>query len=166
MKTKLLIIIAALVLTTVANAETAGKEDNLYKYELISWNGNTAQEPGWQIVKVWSYGHRKNLTRENCIKNAIHGILFKGFPREGANAGMNALVPEGYEAHKKFFDDFFDGKFRQYVQLTNNGDPQPGDIIKIKGSQYKIGMVVLVNVNALRTYLKQEGIAKDLDFLF
>jgi len=160
-------IIAVVALFSFSLLSYADKGDgDEYHYELVSYEGGVAASPGWQIVKVWSYGRRERLTREYNMRNAIHGILFKGYPKMGANAGLKALVPEGYEAHKEFFDEFFQGKYLQYIQVTNNGMLDAGDVIKLDKRRYKIGMVVMVNVNGLRQYLEEKNIIKGLDFLF
>ena len=160
------LVIAIIGIVCVLTAFAGNKVDPMYEYEIVSFEGAVAPSAGWHVVKVWSYGKRESLTRENNMKNAVHGVLFKGYPKLGANAGLKALVPEGYEAHKEFFDEFFRGKFMQYVQVTNNGNLAAGDVVKIDKKRYKVGMVVVVNVNGLRKYLEDEKIIEPLDFLF
>lgn len=152
-------------------AAFAGKDDDdLYRYELESYEGNVAATTGSCIVKVWSYGKKENVTRNVCMRNAVHGILFKGYGAAGdrsADKGRTALVPEGEAAHADYFDTFFDsGDYLQYVQLTNNGQLTAGDVIKISKREYKIGMVVVIDYDALRTRLEKDGIIKSLDYLF
>lgn len=65
-----------------------------------------------------------------------------------------------------FFDNFFDGKYLQYVQLSNNGMRDAGDVIKLKNNRYKIATIVMINLSALRKFLENEQIIKPLDFLF
>jgi len=166
MKTLFTFLLLLLCSTGFAQKKRAEKVDkNEYQYELETYN-NAAATPGYLMVKVWSYGRRKILTNNHCMQNAIHGILFKGCAEQGVNAGCAALVPEGYEAHNDFFDRFFKGKYLQYVQLTNRGMIDAGDVIKLKGNKYRIGMVMMINLNALRKYLESENIIKPLDFLF
>lgn len=38
--------------------------------------------------------------------NAIRGILFKGLEDSGRMKGRKALVTDGYESHKDYFDSF------------------------------------------------------------
>ena len=63
----------------------------------------------------------------------------------------------------EFFKDFFQdgGKYMKFVSLVNNGAIDAGDRIKI-GKEYKIGIVVSVNVAALRKDLEDAGIIKSL----
>lgn len=161
------IIVLTICLLGLLTAAQAGKVDeDLYHYEVDAYDGGVSVAPGYTIMKVWSYGRSKVLTNDYCMRNAVHAILFKGCPGVGSNAGVKALVPEGYEAHKDFFDDFFKGKYLQYVQVTNHGMREAGDIYKLKGGRYKVGTVVMINLKALRTYLEGEKIIKPLDFLF
>lgn len=164
MKKIFFILISLLCSITMVQAGNKVDED-LYRYEVEAYDGVSAI-PGYTIVKIWSYGKQKDLTNNYCMRNAVHALLFKGCVENGANAGVKALVPEGYEAHKKFFDDFFTGKYLQYVQLSNNGLRDAGDVFKLKNNRYKIATVVMINLSALRKYLEGEHIIKPLDFLF
>lgn len=163
---KRLIIISLCLLGLVISVHAGKVDEDLYHYEVDAYDGGVSVSPGFIIMKVWSYGKKGVLTNDYCMRNAVHAILFKGCPGVGSNAGVNALVPEGYEAHKKFFDDFFKGKYLQYVQLTNHGMRDAGDIYKLKGNRYKVGTIVMINLKGLRKYLESENIIKPLDFLF
>ena len=94
------------------------------------------------------------------MRNAIHGLLFKGLAAsdEGYQGNVPALVPDGYESHREYFDLFFgSGEFKQFIQLTSRGAQQAGDVIKV-GRKYKVGLLVQVNLNALRKRLEKDGI--------
>lgn len=165
MKRLLILFVAFFAILSTASAKD--KDEDMYNYELEAAVGNFGLQAGWNVVKVWSKGKRERLTRENSKRNAVHGIIFKGFPGYDGNTGVKAIVPEGYEAHKDFFDEFFSsGKYNQFVQLSNDGLISAGDVIKIDKREYKVGMIVMVNTTALRAYLAENGVAKDLDFLF
>ena len=66
------------------------------------------------------------------------------------------------QAHEDYFKQFFDdgGKYMQFVSLTNAGAIAPGDHLKV-GKEYKIGLIVSVNVDALRKQLETDGIIKN-----
>lgn len=166
---KQLLFVLSLLLALPLTAWAADGEDT-YRYELESYEGNVPVQAGSCMVKVWSYGKKEKVTRRECMKNAVHGILFKGYAKADARSadhGRKALVPDGYEAHKKYFKDFFNsGDYLQYVQLTNNGQLTAGDVIKIAKKEYKVGMVVIVNYEALRKRLEKDGVIKALDYLF
>lgn len=163
---KLILLTLSLFLCFWVNAQ----DKNEYLYELESFEGRVAAEGGTCLVKVWNYGKREKITRKRCMENAVHGILFKGYAAANnlsADKGRKALVPEGYMAHKDYFDRFFSsGDYLQFVQLTNNGAINSQDLIKISKREYKIGMVVLISYDALRKRLEADQIIKRLDYLF
>ena len=136
-----------------------------YKYEMEASN-STARNNKFCIVKVWSYGTKEDDTRKMCMRNAVHGIIFKGYAGSGSDKGRRPLCPEGYNAHKEYFDNFFIGDYMQYVQLTNNGAIAPGDMIKVAKKEYKVGMLVTVNVDELRRRLENDNIIKKLGSMF
>ncbi len=141
----------------------AEKDTQSFRYEL-SCAGNGAQ--GTYLVTVYSYSKRANIAAEQCKKNAVHGVIFKGYA--GGDNGCVAqrpLVSEpGLEArYAEFFSEFFKdgGEYMKYVSLT--GTPQ--EIYKMRG-EYKVGMTVVVQKDALRKALEQAGIVRGLNSLF
>lgn len=168
MKLKLIVFALVAMFSVAGFADSKKKKDKVYKYELVCNKGGAqAKDKNYKTVKVYSYGKKSDDAREACQENAVHGILFKGYAGEGSDSGMRALCPEGYEAHKKYFDDFFEnGYWRQYVQLTNNGAIAPGDMIQVAKKEYKVGMLVTINVTELRRRLEQDGIIKSMNSLF
>lgn len=168
MKLKLIVFALVAMFSVAGFADSKKKKDKVYKYELVCNKGGAqAKDKNYKTVKVYSYGKKSDDAREACQENAVHGILFKGYAGEGSDSGMRALCPEGYEAHKKYFDDFFEnGYWRQYVQLTNNGAIAPGDMIQVAKKEYKVGMLVTINVTELRRRLEKDGIVKSMNSLF
>ena len=169
MRQLLLAVLLSLLCPAMMMAGKGG-DDDIYRYEIESFDGRVSSQTGSCVVKVWSYGKKENVTRNVCMKNAVHGVLFKGYAAtsgRSADKGREALVPEGYAAHEAYFDEFFDsGDYLQYVQLTNNGQLTAGDVIKVSKREYKIGMVVTIDYDALRKRLEKDKIVKPLDFLF
>ncbi len=165
---KFFLTLFALMAISVFTAMAQDGEDT-YRYEIEDFTGGVAPE-GRVLVKVWNYGKKETITRQLCMRNAVHGVIFKGVSgssRTGLNKGHTALVPDGYNSHKDYFDNFFgNGDYLQFVEVTNNGNIQPGDRIKISRKEYKIGMVCSINYNALRQRLEKDGISKGLNFLF
>lgn len=161
----LLFFLTMLVGSTQAKDETPG-----YDYELSLAVGNVASTAGYKVFKVWSYGKKKELlTQDICMRNAVHGLLFKGLASadSGSQGNVTALVPDGYESHKEYFDAFFQsGEFKQFIQLTSKGAQQAGDVIKISNKQYKVGLLVQVNINALRKRLEKDGIIEGVKGIF
>lgn len=163
-------VLLLLLVLTFSICLRAKNEMDQYRYEIESYQGDVSAAPGCVIIKVWNYGKKEQITRRLCIRNAVHGLIFKGYfalNARSADKGHSALCPEGYEAHKKYFDSFFkDEKFLKYVDSSNKGVLPSGDVIKIAKREYKIGMIVVVNFNALRKQLEKDGIVKSLDYLF
>ena len=162
------LLMVCMMVMAVFTANAKDGESETYRYELEAVDGVASD--GRVIMKVWSYGKKEKVTRQACMANAVHGVIFKGAPA-GAGSGLikgsKALCPEGYAAHKDYFDTFFrNGEYLQSVELTNNGNIQAGDRIKISSREYKVGMVCIVNYTALRAKLEGDGIAKGLNFLF
>jgi hypothetical protein len=53
------------------------------------------------------------------------------------------------------------GKYMKYVNLSNDGSVAAEDRLRI-GREYKIGVLVSVNVTQLRKFLEDERIIKSL----
>ena len=168
MKLKLVVFALIAMFSVAGYADSKKKKDKVYKYELVCAKGGAqSKDKNYKVVKVYSYGKKQEDAREACQQNAVHGILFKGYAGEGADSGKKALCSEGYESNKAYFDDFFEnGYWRQYVQLTNNGAIAPGDMIKVDKKEYKVGMLVTINVAELRKRLEKDGIIKSMNSFF
>jgi len=149
------------VVTMLCGTATAQYPYQMYDYELSLVKENIASTAGFKVFKVWSFSRsRGDITNEINMANAIHGLLFKGLAAsdEGYQGNVPALVPDGYESHREYFDLFFgSGEFKQFIQLTSRGAQQAGDVIKV-GRKYKVGLLVQVNLNALRKRLEKDGI--------
>jgi len=141
-----------------------------WNYELEAENTGTA---GSYLVKVWSYTDQSNMPIHLVTRNAVHGVLFKGFPDKERISGQKAIIrnQETRAKHQEYFQNFFKegGPYQQYVTLTNAGKILPGDRIRLgtdENSTYKIGMVVQVNVADLRRHLEEDGIIRPLGDIF
>lgn len=150
---------------------SAGKKKDFvdYSYELTYVNDYRGATLGYKVFKVWSYGKKKELlTTDICMRNAVHGMLFKGLDANGygTQGRVQPICPEGYQAHKEYFDHFFEsGEYRQFVQMTSKGAQSAGDIIKGK-KEWQVGMVVKVNYNGLRKRMEKDGIVKSTQGTF
>ena len=141
----------------MANEETAA-----WRYELESISvGNM---PGTIVVKVWSYSKKPNVAAEQAKKNAVHGAVFKGIPARDRVPGKQPLVTDE-NAQADFFDSFFadGGDYMRFVTLTNTGDLGGGDVLKISNKEYKVGVLVMLNYNQLRSALEEKGIVRALN---
>lgn len=140
----------------------ADKETAEWRYELEA--AGTGTQGSYQ-VKVWTYSKNQETAIEQAKKNAVHGVIFKGFPDHERVKGQRALAqnPNLEQEQEAFFKDFFrdGGKYQKYVNLSHNGAIAAGDRIKI-GKEYKIGVLVSVNIAGLRRDLEEAGLIKSL----
>ena len=109
----------------------------------------------------------KNAPGLNNIKQASHkAIIFKGFTGTLSVPGQKALTSnvnleeEKVEFFKPFFAD--GGKYMKFVSTSNDGAVAAEDRMKI-GKEFKVGVIVSVNVAALRKDLEDAGIIKSLN---
>lgn len=159
-------IVLVLLFTTMVNTEAqkrkANKDTREWRYELEAM-GTGVQ--GTYLVKVWSYSKKPQVAIEQAKKNAVHGIIFKGFTGKPGIPGQKALANNSNleEERAEFFDPFFDdgGKYMKFVSITNDGSIAAGDRLKV-GKEYKIGVIVSVNVSALRKDLEDASVIKGL----
>ena len=157
----------SLVVSVNAQITAKGKakrDMEAYRYE-IECVGTGVE--GTYLIKVWTYSKKPKVAIEQSKKNAIHGIIFKGFAGGGQGCtSQKALAssPAVEEQNIDFFDKFFDdhGQFNKYVSESNDGSIDANDRLKV-GKEYKIGIVVSVMKDQLRKDLEAAGIIKGLD---
>ncbi|MFD0940175.1 hypothetical protein [Pedobacter boryungensis] len=162
----LCLFVVGFSLTTKAQAHAKKKADEqteAWRYE-VEVAGTGVQ--GTYLVKVWSYSKRPAVAIEQAKKNAVHAIIFKGFPGKTGIAGKPPLTTNVNieEEKKEFFTDFFSegGKYMKFVSLTTDGAVAAEDRLRV-GKEYKIGVLVSVNVALLRKDLEDAGILKSLN---
>ena len=140
----------------------ADKQTMEWRYEIEGMGVGTK---GTYLIKVWSYSKKASIAAEQSKKNAIHGVIFKGFSdiKGGQSQKPLARDPNVEEEKKEFFSDFFadGGKYMKFVSLTNDGAVGAGDRIKV-GKEYKVGVIVSVQKEMLRKDLEAAGIVKGL----
>ena len=160
-----LFIILMLGITCAGIAQTdkkANKDTEAWKYEIEVVQTGTQ---GTYLVKVWSYSKKPDVAIEQAKKNAVHGIIFRGFTGTSTVPGQKALTTNVNLEQEKtdFFKPFFadGGKYMKFVSTSNDGAVAAEDRMKI-GKEYKVGVIVSVNVSALRRDLEDAGIVKAL----
>ncbi|MDR2232863.1 MAG: hypothetical protein LBE56_07045 [Tannerella sp.] len=159
---KLGILTLAVILTSCSASKTAEKYTRQWRYEI---EPVAVATKGSYLIKVWSYSKKQAVATEQAKKNAVHGVIFRGF------AGMNGVSrkpplangPNLENEKKEFFDPFFadGGKYMKYVSITNDGSIAAKDRLKV-GKEYKIGVIVSVAVDELRKDLEDAGIIRKL----
>lgn len=141
----------------------ADEQTREWRYEI---EPVTTGVQGTVVVKVWSYSKNPNIAMEQAKKNAVHGVIFKGIPTKDRVQGKKALVENSAKEseHADFFDSFFGdgGEYMRFVSLTNSGAVEAGDIMKTDKKEYKVGVVVTVQYNDLRSFLESKGIVRKL----
>ena len=166
MKAKVSVLLSVILLMSVfaiAQKQKANADTNNWRYE-IEAVGVGSQ--GSYLIKVWSYSKKPVVAIEQAKKNAVHGIIFKGYVGAGRVSGQKPLSsnPNIEVEHADFFKEFFadGGKYMKYVNITNDGSVAAEDRLKI-GKEYKIGVIVSVNVAELRKDLENAGIIRGLN---
>ena len=162
-----IILLLTIALFEFSNCSTSSKktnkEVNNWRYEVEAVQQGVQ---GTYLIKVWSYSKKPDLAIEQSKKNAIHGIIFKGYAGKDAVQGQKPLTNNSNLENEKaaFFKPFFadGGKYMKFVATSNDGAVAAEDRIKV-GNEFKIGVVVSVNVSLLRKYLEDEGIVKSLN---
>lgn len=162
-KFNLVLIMLAVLMSISAQKKKADKDTETWRYEIESVGTGVS---GTYLIKVWSYSTKPSIAIEQAKKNAIHGVIFRGFEgpsRQKPLTNNPNLEQEKAEFFKEFFAD--GGKYMKFISLVNNGAIAGEDRMKI-GKEYKIGVVVSVNSDLLRKDLEDAGIIKGLGSMF
>ncbi len=158
---KLLLLLFILIGANSISLAKQKVDNNRYEIEMAE-----VGEPGTLVVKVWCYNKKPQISEEVAKMNAIKGVLFKGVSDSGRMKGRKALVDDGYENHKDYFDIFFnEGKYLNYSRVALNNYVEQNSLIKV-GKLYKIGKIVVISYNDLRKQLEIDKIIKGLDYGF
>lgn len=157
------ISITCLVFGATAQKKQADKDTRNWVYEIEPVGVGTQ---GTYLIKVWSYSKKPFIAIEQAKKNAVHGIIFKGFTGISGVPGQRPLTnnPNLEVEQAEFFRNFFanGGKYMKFVNITNDGSVAAEDRLKV-GKEYKIGVVVSVNVAGLRKDLEDAGLVRGLN---
>lgn len=164
----LLIMLFALVASTGYSQKKAkkkaDKQTQAWRYEIQCAGVGI---DGTYLVKVWSFSKKAKVATEQAKKNAVHGIIFKGFvgnsvtrcPTQRPLAKSPNLEMEKEDFFKPFFED--GGKYMKFVNVSSDGNIGAKDVIKV-GKEYKVGVVVSVSKDLLRKDLEDAGIIRGL----
>ena len=159
----LLIVLTSFSLSISAQNKKADKDTRNWVYEIEPVGVGTQ---GSYLIKVWSYSKKPMVALEQAKKNAVHGIIFKGFTGIQGVPGQRPLTnnPNLEVEQAEFFKNFCaeGGKYMKFVNITNDGSVAAEDRLKI-GKEYKIGVVVSVNVAGLRKDLEDAGMVRGLN---
>ena len=158
-----LLVLATALFVGCASTKSIQKTDaGKFQYELEGV-GNATQ--GAYLVKVWTYSPTKHANIEECKKNAVHGVIFKGYAASGQVRAQQPLVREAgaQMTHADYFNQFFadGGEYNRYVTVTQGSQ----EVLRV-GKTYKIGLVVSVSKDQLRKALESAGVVKPLNYGF
>lgn len=165
MKQVVFTLLAVVAFAFTGNAQAkkkADKDTNTWRYEIEAVQTGVQ---GTSLIKVWSYSKKPDVAIEQAKKNAVHGIIFRGFAGRSGVSGQSALSnnPNLVEEKADFFDAFFadGGKYMKFVSLTNDGAVAAEDRMKV-GKEYKVGVLISIRTAELRKDLENAGIIKSL----
>ena len=154
----LLVVACCIPATAGIRQNQANKDTKQFRYE-IECAGNAIQ--GTYLVKVWSYSKKASVAENQCRKNAVHGVIFKG---DGGGQGCVSQRPlannPGVETQfEEYFKSFFSdgGEFQKYASIMEG----TMETVKV-GKEYKVGVVVSVRKDDLRKALEAAGIVRGL----
>ena len=159
-KILLSLLVVALCMPVLAGSKSkANKDTKQFRYE-IECAGNAVQ--GTYLVKVWSYSKKAAVAENQCRKNAVHGIIFKGYGSNGPGCVQQhplANTPGIETQYQEYFDSFFaeGGEFQKYASIVDGTT----ETVKV-GKEYKVGCVVSVRKDDLRKALEAAGIIRGL----
>lgn len=154
-----------------ANAHSQSRAKKIADQDTANWRYEiqcvNVSSDGSYIIKVFSFSKNKNVAIEQSKKNAIHGVIFRGIPQGDVGCVSQpplARHPNLEESKRDFFESFFseNGNYQKFVTLTTDGAIAPEDRLRIGKKEYKIGVIVSVNIAGLRKQLESAGIIKGL----
>jgi hypothetical protein len=158
---KFLLLAAALLVVVSASAASRklkNSDTEKFQYEI---EGVSNGSQGTYLVRVWSYSSKTKLDVEISKKNAVHGVIFKGYAGTKDVRPQRPLIaaPGAEVEHADYFNLFFKdgGEYNKYVTITAGSQ----QVVKV-GKQYHIGVVVSVSKDALRKALEQAGVLRSL----
>lgn len=155
------LLVVALCMPAMASIRQrkADKDTNQFRYE-IECAGNAIQ--GTYLVKVWTYSKKASVAENQCRKNAVHGVIFKGYGGGQGCVSQRPMVnnPGAETQFREYFDSFFSngGEFQKYASIIGGTT----ETVKV-GREYKVGVVVSVRKDDLRKALEAAGIVRSLN---
>lgn len=160
MKTKMFTLGVILLLFTALNVNAKDdKEDWRYDIECAG-----SGQQGIYIVKVWGYSKSNKIETDLIKKFAVHGVLFKGYSsadKPGCTSQRPlAGSPSVYTEKEDFFNLFFDkgGDYLKYASIAHSTP----EVVKLGKKEYKIGYVLTVSKDLLRSDLEKAGVLRGL----
>jgi len=144
----------------IAKTKSSDFFDANIESEVITINKVAVQ--GSILFKVFSYGKNEQECLDKAKMDAIKAVIFRGIPGSESESGL--VTESGAdEKYRDYFTIFFKkgGKYANYVSISNDGSINSNDRLRV-GNRLKIGVVVLVKLDALRKELESAHIINKL----
>lgn len=160
----LTLALATFSLTTVAHSQARAKikadETTMeWRYEIRPM-GVGAQ--GTSLIEVSAYSKKVAVAAEQTKKNAVHGILFKGYGGVSGIPGRSPLIKDPAFAvnNAGFMEEFFKpgGDYMRFVGQASE-DVRTTDV----GKDFKVEVVITVLTDELRKYMEALGHIKNIN---
>jgi hypothetical protein len=119
---------------------------------------------GTYLVTTSITAKKNNVTDEQLLRCAVHGVLFRGFTSAANRQKQRPLAGSADVETQQaaFFSDFFSsGAFKNYGQVV----PDTRTIVRV-GKEYRVTATVSVSKEQLRKDLQQKGVIKGLGSRF
>jgi len=152
-----IIAVAASAVLLLTSAKKADKNTAAFRYDIeyVKTAGDGIVE-----VKVSSYDKKTAKALAQCPKNAVHGVIFKGYAGGGAAQSALSRDPGAESANADYFKAFFaDGG--EYMRYVTSVQSTSAEYMKV-GKEYKVSEVIFVNKKALRQSLENAHVIRGL----
>lgn len=134
------------------------------KVKMINWqyqvecNGLGAQ--GVQSLRIKTKSHKKSELMESAKKNAVHSMIFRGAPIGEIGCPKIPMIPissENEEKNRAFFKNFFrnGGEYQTFIASS---PVLTAPVVLIRMGEWEAEYTIGIRYNALKEYLKQNGI--------
>lgn len=120
---------------------------------------------GAYLVKVTSVLKDVKMSRDVLRRNAVHGVMFRGFMNNtdgGTNQKPLIEDPNVEQIKSSFFNAFWGEKsYERYAQMTETSFTS----VKVKKG-YEVSAIFLVDKESLQHYLEESGIIQGFSNLW
>jgi len=150
--------------TTPVAVAPANPNATPFPMEDYALEGSGTGVQGSYLVTTSITAKKNNVTDEQLLRCAVHGVLFRGFTSAANRQRQRPLAGSADVETQQvaFFSDFFSsGAFKNYGQVV----PDTRTVVKV-GKEYRVTATVSVAKDQLRKDLQQKGVIKGLGSRF
>lgn len=120
MKKKLILFLLAVTSVTTGMAQ----KTSVYAYTNNTLECLGTDLDGSQTIRVSGIGRTRAASREQCRKNAVWAVIFKGVTGGIGNCNLRPLInePNAAEKYEEYFNIFFtdNGEYLKYCSMEDN----------------------------------------------